>query len=87
MNTKLKFAIVILLIVVFALSVYPPKRKLKPGIDLAGGTSLLYEINTSGLEDWEKRNIAQSMIRILQQRIDPGNKKNLVWRAHGTERI
>ena len=67
--------------------VYPPGQKLKPGIDLAGGTSLLYQIDTTGLTDFEKREIAQQMIRILRQRIDPDDKMNLVWRPHGNDRI
>ncbi len=89
MNKNLfwKFSFVGLLIVMCILSVYPPGKKLKLGIDLAGGTSLLYRIDTTDLNDWEKREIAQTMIRILQQRIDPGNKRNLVWRPNGNDCI
>ena len=86
-NLIWKFAVIFGLIALFSWEVWPPERKLKPGIDLAGGTSLLYQIDTTGLTDREKRTIATDMIRILQQRIDPGSKRNLVWRPHGSDRI
>ena len=87
MNQKFKFVIILALIGLCIYEITPPSEKLKPGIDLAGGTSLLYQIDTTGLTDYEKRSIAQDMIRILRQRIDPGSKRNLVWRSHGSDRI
>ena len=45
-NRLLKWAIVIVPVVAAALAIYPPDRKLKAGIDLAGGSSLLFEIDT-----------------------------------------
>ncbi|MBN1765216.1 MAG: protein translocase subunit SecD [Sedimentisphaerales bacterium] len=87
MSNKVKFFIVLILLVICVLSIWPPDKKLKKGIDLAGGASLLYRIDTSDMEEYEKRNIAQNMIRVLQERIDPGNKRNLIWRPHGTDQI
>jgi len=82
-----KLILVILLLAMCGFSIYPPAQKCKLGIDLAGGTSLLYQIDTSDLQDWEKRTIATDMIRILRQRVDPNNKRNLIWRIHGNDRI
>ena len=89
MNTKLtwRFVLIAILLALCLLEVIPPQKKLKPGIDLAGGTSLLYQIDASGLETWEKRNLSQTMIHILRQRIDPANNRNLIWRAQGNDRI
>ncbi len=87
MNKKTKFIIVILLMVLCIWHIYPPKQKLKPGIDLAGGASLLYQINTEGMPETQKQTVATDMIRILQRRIDPGSKRNLIWRPHGTDYI
>lgn len=67
--------------------IYPPKSRLKPGIDIAGGTSLLYEIDTTGMQEWQKRQASEEMIRVLQQRIDPDNQMNLIWRPQGSNRI
>lgn len=79
---------IVALVVLAIFTLNPPKfDKLKPGIDLAGGTSLMYEINTEGLESHEKTDLAQRMITVLRRRIDPANIQNLVWRAIGDTRF
>ena len=89
MNKNLlpKFILIIVLVVVAAWILYPPDKTLKPGIDLAGGTSLIYEIDTHGLEGPEKRDLAQRMITVLRRRIDPASVRNLVWRPQGGTRF
>ncbi|MHC4122049.1 MAG: protein translocase subunit SecD [Planctomycetota bacterium] len=81
----------ILLIFVFAaaavLTVYPPHKTLKPGIDLAGGTSLIYEIDAHGLSPEQKKDLSQDTITVLRRRIDPANIQNLVWRPQGNTRF
>jgi len=75
-------------LVIFAVvNLYPPAEKLKPGLDLAGGTSLVYEIDTTGLSASETDNLAQKLIPILMKRIDPGNVQNLIMRPQGDTRI
>ncbi len=89
MNKNLwpKFILIIVLVVVAVWTLYPPDKTLKPGIDLAGGTSLIYEIDTQGLNEAEKRDLAQRMITVLRRRIDPANIQNLVWRPQGGTRF
>ena len=58
-NLVPKIVLIIILVVVAAWTLYPPNKTLKPGIDLAGGTSLIYEIDTHGLEASEKRDLSQ----------------------------
>jgi len=82
---KTIFVLVLVLIAVWIL--YPPHKTLKPGIDLAGGTSLIYEINTQGLQSGEERDLAQRMITVLRRRIDPADIQNLVWRPQGNTRF
>jgi SecD/SecF fusion protein len=82
-----KFILIIVLVVVAAWTLYPPDKTLKPGIDLAGGTSLIYEIDTQGLEASEKRDLVPRMITVLRRRIDPANIQNLVWRPQGSSRF
>ena len=82
-----KISLIIVLVVVAALTLYPPDKTLKPGIDLAGGTSLIYEIDTQGLAAAEKQNLSTRMITILRRRIDPANIQNLVWRPQGNTRF
>ncbi len=52
-NLTWKIVLIIVLVVVAAWTLYPPSKTLKPGIDLAGGTSLIYEIDTHGLQETE----------------------------------
>ena len=82
---KWKYFLVALLISFFGLSIY--LNGLKPGIDLAGGSSLLYEIDTTGMPEVERRGICEDMIRILRQRIDPSNQLGIIWRPHGVDKI
>ena len=82
-----KFALIAVIMVLAILQVYPPEKSLKPGIDLAGGTSLIYEINTQGIKESDQRDLAQNMITVLRRRVDPANIQNLVWRALGNTRF
>ncbi len=86
-NLSIKFAGVALLIAFAIYVLYPPTKKLKPGIDLAGGHSLLYEIDTSGLDPEQLAGLAERTIKQLRKRVDPNNQRNLVWRSIGDARI
>jgi SecD/SecF fusion protein len=86
-NLLPKLILIIVLVVVAAFTLYPPSKTLKPGIDLAGGTSLIYEIDTQGLNEVEKKDLAQRMITVLRRRIDPANIQNLIWRPQGSTRF
>ena len=58
-NLMLKALLIIVLVVVAAWTLYPPSKTLKPGIDLAGGTSLIYEIDAHGMQESEKKDLAR----------------------------
>ncbi|HIJ70473.1 MAG TPA: protein translocase subunit SecD [Planctomycetes bacterium] len=82
-----KVLLIVFLASLAAWNVYPPKDKLKLGLDLAGGTSLVYQIDTRGLERAQRKDLAQRMIPILLRRIDPTNVANIVMRPQGDTRI
>ncbi len=86
-NLTSKIILVAVLVAVGAWTLFPPGEKLKPGIDLAGGTSLIYEIDVHNLTVSEKKNVAAEMITVLRRRIDPANIQNLVWRPLGNSRF
>jgi len=86
-NLTLKIVLIVVLVVFAVWTLYPPNKTLKPGIDLAGGTSLIYEIDTHGLQEAEKKDLALRMITVLRRRIDPANIQNLVWRPQGSTRF
>ena len=79
------------LVVVIATSItmlYPIDEKLKLGIDLRGGYSLIYEINTAELPaDTDVRAITQQTIATLKRRIDPEGQRNIIMRQLGANRI
>ncbi len=82
-----KIILIVVLAVVAVWTLYPPTKTLKPGIDLAGGISLIYEIDAYGLEPGERKGLSQNMITVLRRRIDPANIQNLVWRPQGNTRF
>lgn len=86
-NLMPKIILILVLVAVAAVTLYPPSETLKPGIDLAGGTSVIYAINTEGLAAAEQKDLAQRMITVLRRRIDPANIQNLVWRPLGNTRF
>lgn len=86
-NLYLKLALIVVLVIVAAWELYPPEQTLKPGLDLAGGTSIIYQIDTTGLQSEEIDDLAQRTIRVLRKRVDPSNVMNLIWRPHGNTRI
>lgn len=59
---------------------------LKPGIDMAGGTSLLYEIKTRPGQPVAP-DLSTQMMQWLKKRVDPDGVRNLVWRPQGPTRL
>ena len=80
----LKIGLIVMLVALSISFIYPPEDKLKPGIDLGGGHSLLFEIDDSGDA---RPDLAQRVMEILKQRVDPGGNRNLVWRPIGRNRL
>lgn len=86
-NLTWKIVLIIVLVILAVWTLYPPDKTLKPGMDLGGGTSLIYEIDAQGLSSQEKRGLSEKMITVLRRRIDPANIQNLVWRPQGNTRF
>jgi len=82
-----KFALIALIVVFALIQLYPPDKSLKPGLDLAGGTSLIYEIDTSGLAGQDLGELSDKMITVLKRRVDPDGVRNLIWRPLGNTRF
>ncbi len=84
-NLYWKLALIVLVVVWGYFAIYPPSETLKGGIDLVGGNSLLYEIDTTGLA--ETRDLSTKVMQRLKQRVDPEGVMNLVWRPVGDTRL
>lgn len=86
-NNFLKLSIIAAMVVIAAFTIWPISKKLKPGLDLGGGVSLIYDIDTEGLTTDETKGLAGRMISILRNRIDPTNVANINMIPHGDTRI
>src|SRR3972149_4741714 len=86
-NRFIKWLLIIGLVAVSLAVLYPPNEKLKGGIDLVGGTSLLFEIDTTGLDPSMQRELSTRVMRILKDRVDPKGQMNLEWRPVGNTRL
>lgn len=89
-NRLYKWGLVLLTVGLGFYFIWPPQDRLKPGIDLAGGTRLVYEIDTTGLQDYDIRRdggIATRTMSVLKPRVDPNSAIGLVWRPIGNTRL
>ena len=66
-NRKMKWFSIAVLVGLAIWVLYPPSRTLKGGIDLVGGTSMLFEIDTTGLEEAQKRGLSEKVMTILKE--------------------
>lgn len=82
LNQRLILIGVIMLLGVWL--IYPPKDRLKPGLDIAGGTSMIFEIDAEAGDDPA---LAENMKKQLQKRVDPKGVYDLVWRVVGRNRL
>jgi len=85
-NLWTKLGLITVLVGLCVWQVYPPQKQLKPGIDLGGGHSLLFEIDDSGPEG-QRTDLAERVMTILKNRVDPQGNRNLVWRPIGRNRL
>src|SRR5689334_2673169 len=65
------------------------KNNLHPGIDIAGGTKLLYEIKqpAGGRVDTGDGTLAEQVAKALKRRVDPEGVRNIIWRPEGESRL
>ena len=63
------------------------KINLKPGIDMAGGTKLVYEIKVPEGGGTIQTNLAAEVMTALKKRVDPDGLRNLIWRPQSGNRL
>ncbi len=79
----LRFAMLgaLLVLAVLALATKP----LKKGMDLEGGHSLIFKVDTEDVRD--KRDTLNAVMDTLKERVDPQGVMNLQWRPVGDDRL
>jgi SecD/SecF fusion protein len=87
-----KSTLIALVVSAFALSLwfpgeegYGPRDVLIPGLDLAGGTTLIYDVKVPKGRD--AKTVIDDTISILSKRVDPSGTRNLVWRQVAGNRM
>ncbi|MFO0910182.1 MAG: protein translocase subunit SecD [Isosphaeraceae bacterium] len=83
-NLGSKFALIAITTIAGLLAMYPPSEKLKKGIDLSGGTILVYEVNKENLPPGFKMD---ELISALKHRIDPQGVREIPIRNLGNQRL
>jgi SecD/SecF fusion protein len=84
-NLGSRFILILAAIVLAALCIY--FNGIRGGIDLSGGTSLVYQLNVPKNYHGSTSRLAQQVIAVLRKRVDPDNVYNLVWRVLTGDRI
>ena len=80
-----KPALVLAALVASFFAIWPPAQKLKPGLDLAGGTTFIYDVRVP--EDADAEETINGLINVLRDRVDPTGTRNLIWRQAAGNRI
>lgn len=82
-----KLGLIILMILWAFYEIIPLDTQLKGGIDLVGGYSMLYEIDTTDLSSDLIPGLSTRVMERLKVRVDPDQVRNLVWRPVGDTRL
>ncbi|MFO0861630.1 MAG: protein translocase subunit SecD [Phycisphaerales bacterium] len=77
--------IVLAIIIFFAWQVFPPEERLRLGKDLAGGVTLVYQVEIGPDEDAKK--VVADTIDVLKQRVDPDGLLEIAMVSQGRDRI
>lgn len=86
-NLRNRLLVILAVVTVGAILIWPPQTKLRAGLDIAGGTSLILEIDDSDAKRENFPNLAEEMKKLLQRRVDPQGVSNIVWRVVGSNRL
>jgi SecD/SecF fusion protein len=84
-NVNQRLLLIGAIIVIGVVLLYPPSERLRPGLDIAGGTSLIFEIDTEDAAN--DADLAERLKTYLQRRVDPRGVYNLTWRVQGRNRL
>jgi len=86
-----RLSLILAVLAVFLYAIFPIGTKtrmpnLKPGIDMAGGTDLVYEIKVPPGQS-APADLATAVMESLKKRVDPNGVRNLIWRPQPPNRI
>src|SRR3954452_16866043 len=86
-----RIVLIVAILAAALFSIFPngniKQPNLKPGIDMVGGTSLLYEIKQPAGGFHGTKSLAEQVMESLKKRVDPQGVRNLIWRPQGNTRL
>jgi len=80
-----KLVLIIVLVAGCAALMYPPKERLNPGTDLAGGTTVTYQVLLREGQDAEQT--TGQIIEVWKNRLDPTGVRNITFQRIAGNRI
>ena len=84
-KTYVKVIVIVALVVICALCVW--QKEIPKGLDLAGGTELIYRVRVEDLSPEQQKTAVQDTMDIIRKRLDPDGSKELSIRKQGTDRF
>ena len=79
------FILIAIVLVTCALAIYPPKKNLRLGRDLAGGVNLVYSVNLNQGDNADE--VIGRMIEVLKERVNPEGLYEISFVQQGRDRI
>ncbi len=80
-----KISLIIAVLAACGAALYPPQDKLRLGLDLRGGTSLLYDVTIP--EGRDRTQALKQTVDVLRRRVDPQDSRGISWRIDQAGRI
>jgi SecD/SecF fusion protein len=77
------FALIALATALALLAIYPPREKIKLGIDLSGGTILVYQAKDADRPEFD----INELVAALKRRINPDGTQDIIIREVGQDRV
>jgi SecD/SecF fusion protein len=77
--------LVLVVLVAFGYSIFPPEKQLRLGKDLRGGVSMVYSVQIDPNED--AKEVMSKTIDVLKRRVDPDGLLEISMVAQGRDRI
>jgi len=84
-NLRAKSIFLLVVMILFGVSIYPPSEKLRLGKDLRGGTTLVYSVEIDPGENAQE--VLDKVIEVLKDRVDPDGIFDITMVAQGQDRI
>ncbi|MBN1522001.1 MAG: protein translocase subunit SecD [Candidatus Aureabacteria bacterium] len=79
---KFKWTLIVVIIGVCIWLFWPPQEKLNFGLDLKGGTHMILEVDTTGIDQKDVSGVVDGTRRVLKNRIDPEGIRELEIRSY-----